>query len=51
MWRRPLRLCSRRILRLSAGDVKDILLSSVDAKSAFSGYSVSGGRLNVEKGR
>jgi subtilisin family serine protease len=34
---------------LSAGDVKEILLSSVDAKSAFAGHSVSGGRLNVER--
>jgi Subtilase family/Thrombospondin type 3 repeat len=33
---------------LSAVDVKEILLSSVDAKDAFSGRSVSGGRLNVE---
>jgi subtilisin family serine protease len=32
---------------LSTGDVKDILLSSVDVKSAFSGRAVSGGRLNV----
>ena len=34
---------------LSAGDVKEILLASVDAKTAFGGRSVSGGRLNVER--
>ncbi len=34
---------------LSAGDVKEILLASVDAKTAFGGHSVSGGRLNVER--
>ncbi len=32
---------------LSAGDLKDILLASADAGNAFSGRSLSGGRLNV----
>ena len=34
---------------LSTDDVKEILLASVDGKSAFAGRSVSGGRLNVER--
>ena len=46
-WRRLRRSCFRPSRTLSAGDVKDILLASADAGNAFSGRSLSGGRLNV----